>query len=150
MTNRANVDEVAPAVRAAVLRLARRLRVERDQGALSNNKVAVLSHLAKVGRSTPSRIAQAERQRPQSLTRVFAELETAGLIERRPAGEDARQTVLTITPAGGAALDADMARRDEWIAAGMRGLGDTELGVLWLAAGILDRLADPSAHVVAR
>lgn len=144
MTSPIDPTEVAPAVRAAVLRLGRRLRLERDRAALSNNKVAVLSHLAKVGSTTPSRIARAERQQLQSLTRVFADLEAEGLIERRQAGDDARQAVLTITPAGSAALDADMALRDEWLATAMRDLGDTDLGVLRLAAGILDRLADRS------
>ncbi len=144
MTSFIDPAEVAPAVRAAVLRLGRRLRLERDRAALSNNKVAVLSHLSKTESSTPSRIARAERQHVQSLTRVFADLEAEGLIERRRAGDDARQAELAITPAGSAALDADMGARDAWLARAMRGLSDTDLGVLRLAADILDRLADRS------
>ena len=135
--------EIAPALRAGVLRLARRLRVERDQSALSNAKVAVLSHLARVGASTPSRISRDERQQPQSLTRVFAELEIYGLIDRHPDEGDGRQSVLALTEQGREALRADMALRDRWLADAMSGLTPTELGVLALAATIIDRIGEP-------
>jgi DNA-binding MarR family transcriptional regulator len=136
--------DVAPALRAGVLRLARRLRVERDRSALSNAKVAVLSHLARVGESTPLRVSREERQQPQSLTRVFAELEAGGLIDRRPDGKDGRQSVLTLTGTGRASLAADMALRDRWLSEALTGLSTTELGVLMLAAGIIERIGETS------
>lgn len=135
-------EDVAPVLRAGVLRLARRLRVERDRSALSNAKVAVLSHLARVGASSPSRISRDERQQPQSLTRVFAELEADGLIERHPDTGDGRQSVLALTENGRAALAADMQLRDRWLAGAMSGLSPTELGVLALAAGIIERIGE--------
>ncbi len=138
----AGPQEIAPALRAGVLRLARRLRVERDRSALSNNKIAVLSHLARVGVSSPSRISRVERQHPQSLTRVFADLESGGLVERLPDPADARRRVLRLTAEGRAALDADMQLRDEWLAAVLAELEPGELQVLGAAAGILDRLGD--------
>ena len=136
-------EDVAPVLRAGVLRLARRLRVERDRSALSNAKIAVLSHLARVGTSSPSRISRDERQQPQSLTRVFAELEAGGLIERRPDADDGRQSMLALTEGGRAALAADMRLRDRWLADAMSGLSPTELGVLVLAAGIIERIGEP-------
>ena len=132
-------------LRAGVLRLARRLRVERDRSALSNAKVAVLTHLARVGASTPSRISRDERQQPQSLTRVFAELEADGLIARQPDEHDGRRWVLEITDKGREALTEDMAVRDRWLADAMGGLSPTELGVLILAAGIIERIGEPDA-----
>jgi DNA-binding MarR family transcriptional regulator len=126
-----------------VLRLARRLRVERDRSALSNAKVAVLSHLARVGASTPSRISRDERQQPQSLTKVFAALEADGLIDRHPDTVDGRQSVLALTEPGRAALAADMALRDRWLTDAISGLTATELGVLALAATIIERIGDP-------
>lgn len=134
---------MAPPLRAGVLRLARRLRVQRDRSALSNAKVAVLSHLARERISTPSRISRDERQQPQSLTRVFAELAAEGLIDRHPDSGDGRQTVLRLTEAGQAALDTDMALRDRWLTEAIRGLTATELGVLALAAAIMERIGDP-------
>jgi DNA-binding MarR family transcriptional regulator len=134
---------VAPALRAGVLRLARRLRVERDRSALSNAKVAVLSHLARLGTSTPARISRDERQQPQSLTRVLAELESDGLIDRRPDPGDGRRSVLSLTEPGRAALRADMTLRDRWLVDAIGGLSATELGVLALAAPIIERIGDP-------
>jgi DNA-binding MarR family transcriptional regulator len=131
---------VAPAVRSAVLRIARRLRVERDQSALSNNKVAILSHLAREGDSTPSRISVEERQHLQSLTRPLAELESAGLISRAPDGTDGRRSVLRLTPAGRAAFDADMRLRDQWLHQELNGLGPDQLRLLAEAAAVLDQL----------
>ncbi len=135
-------EDVAPVLRAGVLRLARRLRVERDRSALSNAKVAVLSHLARVGVSSPSRISRDERQQPQSLTRVFAELKAGGLIERHPDTGDGRQSMLALTERGRAALAADMQLRDRWLTDAMNGLSPTELGVLALAAGIIERIGE--------
>ena len=104
---------MAPLVRFAVLRLARRLRVGRDQSALSNNKIAVLGHLARRGTSSPSRISTEENQRPQSLTRPITELEKAGLIERISDTTDARRSLLKLTADGREAFEADMRLRDE-------------------------------------
>lgn len=144
--NQEKPEEVAPVLRAGVLRLARRLRVERDRSALSNAKIAVLSHLARVGASTPSRISRDERQQPQSLTRVFAEMEADGLIERHPDADDGRQSVLALTEGGRAALAADMELRDRWLTDAMSGLSPTEVGVLALAAGIIERIGEPGGR----
>ena len=132
---------VAERTRGAVGRLARRLRAERPADALSSNKVGVLSHLYRFGASSPGDIAAAERQRPQSLTRVFAELESAGLVARAPNESDRRGAVLALTAAGGEALRRDMGHRDAWLADALEELSDREVDVLGLAAGIMDRLA---------
>lgn len=138
-------EMVAPVLRAAVLRLARRLRVERDRSALSNNKIAILSHLAREGESTPSRISVDERQHPQSLSRPLAELEDAGLIARAPDTADGRRSVLRLTEKGRAEFDADMRLRDRWLSEALEGLDAERLQVLTEAAGILDQLGGPRA-----
>jgi DNA-binding MarR family transcriptional regulator len=96
----------------------------------------------------PSRqVAAAERQQPQSLTRVFAELELAGLIIRARSEQDRREAVLSLTEAGTAALAQDMAARDAWLAAALERLSETELGVLLLAADLMDRVAGAAVTV---
>ncbi|QLJ04746.1 MarR family transcriptional regulator [Streptomyces sp. NEAU-sy36] len=130
----------AAALRRAVVRINRRLRQEHGEGGLSPNQLAVLGHLQAHGSATPGRIAARERQRPQSLTRVFAELEAAGLIVREPDPDDRRQSVLTLTEAGRRTLERDMAERDIWLAAALSTLGETERGVLTLAGALLERL----------
>src|SRR3954454_1680962 len=102
-------------IRTGAIRLGRRLRAERPQGSLSGTAVSVLSHLHREGPSTPSAIAQAEHQRPQSLTRTFRELEGAGLIRRTVDPSDRRGAVLTLTGDGRSALARDMASRDAWL-----------------------------------
>ncbi|MGR6917724.1 MarR family winged helix-turn-helix transcriptional regulator [[Actinomadura] parvosata] len=136
-------EAMAPRLRAAVLRLARRLRVDRERSALSNNKIAVLSHLAREGESTPSRISRDERQHPQSLTRVFAELAADGLIERVVDPDDGRRSRLRLTPAGRKAFEEDMALRDRWLAAALHGFTPDELRLLDDAARLLDRIGVP-------
>lgn len=123
-------------------RLARRLRAERPPDALSTNKIRVLSHLRRYGASSPGEIAAAERQQPQSLTRVFAELEVAGLVRRTPDTADRRVAVLELTGAGAQALRRDMAYGEAWLTAALEDLTDLEVEVLDLAAGIMDRLAE--------
>ena len=130
----------AAALRRAVVRINRRLRQERGEGGLSPNQLAVLGYLQAHGSATPGRIAARERQRPQSLTRVFADLEAEGLIVREPDPNDRRQSVLTLTEAGRRALERDMAERDIWLAAALSTLGETERGVLALTGALLERL----------
>ncbi|MGW7241122.1 MarR family winged helix-turn-helix transcriptional regulator [Streptomyces sp. NPDC054804] len=132
----------AARIRRAVLRFNRRLRQERGDGSLSPNQLSVLGHLYRHGPSTPGEVAAAERQRPQSLTRVFAELETEGLVGRAPDPSDRRQSVLSLTGAGRRALEADMDQRDAWLAEAFGTLSETERGVLSLAAAVLERLVD--------
>jgi DNA-binding MarR family transcriptional regulator len=133
--------ETAELTRGAVARLARRLRVERPADALSSNKVGVLSQLHRLGPSSPGEIATAEHQQPQSLTRVFAELESDGLVRRKPNEADRRGAVLELTSAGTTVLRQDMAHRDAWLTSALDSLTDLEVEVLRLAAGIIDRLA---------
>jgi len=133
---------IASDTRRGVIRLARRLRAERSPDALSANKVGVLGHLYRHGPSTPGEITAAERQRPQSLTRVFAELEAAGLISRTRSELDHRESLLDLTPPGRAVLTSDMAERDRWLASAIAGLSETEAQVLRLAAALMEGLAD--------
>jgi DNA-binding MarR family transcriptional regulator len=132
----------AARVRRGIMRLNRRLRQERGDGSLSSNQLGVLGHLHRNGAATPGEIAAAARPRPQSLTRVFAELEAEGLVVRRPDTVDRRQSVLRLTEAGRRALERDMAERDAWLARALASLGETERGVLTLAAALMERLAD--------
>ena len=128
-------------LRRGTVRLARRLRAERPATALSANKIAVLAHLHRVGESTPGQIAEAERQRPQSLTRTFTELESAGLITRTRSAHDRRASVLGLTPEGLRALAADMADRDAWLRHALADLTEAEVDLLRIAGRLMDRLA---------
>src|SRR6266536_536290 len=136
-------DDDARTVRRAVLRLSRRLQSERAPNALSMAKISVLGHLARRGDMTPGELAAADRLKPQSLTRVLAELDEEGLVRRTPDPADRRQRRLALTAAGRRALRSDMRRRDAWLATAMADrLNGTERDLLRLAAPLLERLAD--------
>jgi DNA-binding MarR family transcriptional regulator len=132
----------AAQIRRGTVRLNRRLRQERADGGLSPNQLGVLGHLRRHRAATPGEVAAAERQQPQSLTRVFAELEADGLIAREPGTTDRRQSVLTLTADGRHALERDMAERDAWLATALGTLSETEREVLRLAGALMERLAD--------
>ncbi|GAA2033852.1 hypothetical protein GCM10009839_37920 [Catenulispora yoronensis] len=138
----AHRDPVASALRQATVRLARRVRTVRSTGALSTNKISVLSHLYRHGPSTPGDVAASDRQQPQSLTRVFAELERDGLVVRDTAPDDRRQSIITITDTGRRALELDVAERDAWLTDALAPLTATEREVLRLAAALMERIAD--------
>jgi DNA-binding MarR family transcriptional regulator len=139
------VIEDAEEIRRAIFRLARRLRAARPSGGLSPNKLGVLAHLYRRGPATPGALAAAEHQQPQSLTRVFSELEREALIGRRPSGQDRRKLILEITAAGRKALAQDMAARDLWLASALPTLTEAEQLVLRLAANLIDRIVDADA-----
>jgi DNA-binding MarR family transcriptional regulator len=89
----------AARLRAAVLRLARRLR-KHDLAGLTPSQ---LSTLSSVGQSGPVRLgdlAAAERIAPSTLTRLVNVLEDRGYLLRQPAPDDARAYLVTVTAAG--------------------------------------------------
>lgn len=131
----------AAVIRHAVIRLAHRLRVERPQDGISPTKLAVLALLHRNGATTPGEIATMQRQQPQSLTRLFAELEADGMIEKCRGHQDRRQVLLEILPRGRAALGRNMAGRDAWLAQALSVLSETEQEVVRLAAPLMVRLA---------
>ncbi|MFE5327480.1 MarR family winged helix-turn-helix transcriptional regulator [Embleya sp. NPDC056575] len=134
------------AIRRGITAVAGRMRASRSADALSSNKVVVLGRLLRHGPCTPGELAAAEHQQPQSLTRVFAELARDGLLTRARDARDGRQSVLTLTPAGRAALVRDAAERDAWLAGAMGSLTETERQVLRLAADLMRRMAGDGAN----
>lgn len=132
-------------IRQGATRLARRLRAERPSRELSLGKLGVLADLNGQATVTVGALAAAANQRPQSLTRLLAELASDGLLTRTRDERDHRQILLQITPAGREALRRDMAGRDEWLTGALKHLSVTELGVLRLAARLMDRLAELEA-----
>jgi DNA-binding MarR family transcriptional regulator len=90
-----------------------------------------------------TRLAQEERLQPQSLSRLIAQLDKAGLIKRRQGEEDRRTLILEITAAGRQVLSRDMNARREWLEGAMRRVlvpGEREM--LAHAAVAMLRLAD--------
>lgn len=132
---------LASELRTTVMRLARRLRNQRAESAMTLGPLAALGSLDRHGPMAPSELAALERVQPPSMTRILAKLEEAGLVTREPHPTDRRQVVVAVSDAGKEMLHADRRRRDAWLAQRMRDLSSDEREVLRRAAGVLDKLA---------
>jgi DNA-binding MarR family transcriptional regulator len=137
----------ATAIRHAVTALAARARAERA-GLLSLNQTAVLGRVVVHGPITPGEVAGQLGMLPQSLTRTFAALENAGYLRRTPDPADGRQSLLLATTEGRAAIRAEMAPRDRWLARAMAAvLSPEERDQLAHCAELMDRLAEFESDV---
>lgn len=139
----AATTEAARALHGSVGRLSRQLLAARGAGSLSVSKLDALGYLLREGPCTATELAAYLRIQPQSLTRLLAALALHGLVERRPDEVDRRQIQIAITGRGTAALRADVRERGVRLAQAMaKTLTPAEQGILALASGLIDRLAD--------
>lgn len=142
MPGKAPHPDAVALIARAVLQLGRRLRAERPEGSVSLSALGILATLHRLGPLAAADLAKAERLKPQSLTRLIADLEKSGLIERQRDQIDRRQLIIGITASGRGALAHDMAARRKWLATAMeRLLSDTEQRQLTRASGLMLRLA---------
>lgn len=95
-----DTEHCAVRLRAAVMQLARQLRSDMQRDGLSVSILSALGQLYRDGPMTPTELARREGVKLQSLTRLLAELEFEGWIERKASTSDARQSVLSISRQG--------------------------------------------------
>lgn len=107
--------ESIPELRLGLLRLSRRLRQERPLDALTPSQVAVLATLVRQGPSTPGQIAEGERIKPPSVTRILASLEDEGLITREPDPQDGRQVIINLTERAQTRIAASREAKNVWL-----------------------------------
>jgi DNA-binding MarR family transcriptional regulator len=137
---RADAD-LASSLRLSVMRLARRLRLEKSSDALSMNQLATLGTLNRCGAMTVGELARIERVKPPSMTRTVNSLDEAGLVTRRPHPTDGRQVVVDLTPVARQVLDEDRRRRDAWLARRLTALSPEQRAALRDVAPLLEELA---------
>jgi DNA-binding MarR family transcriptional regulator len=135
-------EGLAAELRLSVMRLRRRLAVERDPGnELSLPQMTVLGSLHRLGELTIGQLAAREMVQPPSMTRTVNCLEEGGYVVRRPGDSDGRQVLVSLSDLGLQTLLADRERRDAWLAHRLAELTPDERDVLRRAAPLLDRLA---------
>ncbi|HEY4314380.1 MAG TPA: MarR family transcriptional regulator [Actinomycetes bacterium] len=132
--------ELASSMRVSVMRLSRRLRVERADHGLTLTQISVLATLDRHGPLTPRELAQHERVQPPSMTRTLAGLEERALIVRTPHASDGRQHLISLAAPAAALLREDRRRRDAWLVQRLAELTQAERDVLRAAAPIIDRI----------
>ena len=134
----------ANALRRGVSRLARRLRSLRSDEEIAGAKLSLLARLHRAGRPMiAADIARAERLKPQSLTRIIAELDALGFIRREHDSFDHRQVLIDIAPRGSRHLALHAIRQNAWLAQAIAtSLTPAEREMLRIASELMDKLAD--------
>src|SRR3954463_11775619 len=108
------MPDLASRLRLDISRMARRLRQEAG-AELSPSQTAALVTIERHGPLTPSELAERERVRRPTVTRVLARLEGTGLVGGRAHPRDRRSSLVSISGDGRALLEAARARKDAYL-----------------------------------
>jgi DNA-binding MarR family transcriptional regulator len=135
------LEETAAHLRLVITRTARRMRQEAGSELRAPNASA-LTTVELHGPITPSELADIERVKRPTATRILRGLEEEGLIERTPDPNDGRSALISLTGEGRERLRRLRQRKNAYLARRMRGLESGEVEVLERAAEILERLLE--------
>jgi DNA-binding MarR family transcriptional regulator len=136
----AGPDFDAARLRVAVLRLSRRLR-KHDLAGLTPSQLSTLSYVGSSGPVRLGDLAAAERIAPSTLTRLVNVLESRGYVQRQPAPDDARASLVSVTDSGLAALQRIRAEGTAMLAEILQTLPPHQLAALEVALPALESLA---------
>jgi DNA-binding MarR family transcriptional regulator len=134
-------EELAPRLRWAITRMARRLRQEAGTD-LGPSQTAALATVERHGPLSPSELAELERIKRPTATRILRHLEEAGLVERVKDPDDGRGSILTVTPDGRAHLKRLRARKTAYLASRLDKLPAEDRRTLERAAELLEGMLE--------
>lgn len=138
-----DTEQCAIRLRAAVMHLSRQLRSDMQRDGLSVSILSALGQLYRGGAMSPTELARREGVKLQSLTRLLAELEFEGWIERKASASDARQSVLSISRHGIKRLGAAVKGGELSLAKAIETrLSEEEQALLLRACTLLDTLGE--------
>ncbi|MCK0172667.1 MarR family winged helix-turn-helix transcriptional regulator [Mycolicibacterium sp. F2034L] len=129
----------------AVIRLARQLRFRRAESPISLSQLSALVTLDKEGSMTPGALAERERVRPPSMTRVIASLVDLGYVERTAHPDDGRQVLVSVSAAGAELIEAERRASQEWLKRRLDRLDPEQRATLLTAANLMTAIVDQSA-----
>jgi DNA-binding MarR family transcriptional regulator len=127
----------------AIARTARKLRQEAG-GGLSPTSTAALATIHRHPYLTPSELAARERIQRPTATRLIANLEAEGLIERVTDPADRRSCLLSLTARGTELLHEIRTRKDAFLAERLRRLSAEDRATLRRASELLEGLLEDS------
>jgi DNA-binding MarR family transcriptional regulator len=146
VTTSESVAEIAAGLRLAIVRTSRRLRQDalaaEGQGVLSPTLNSALATIDLHGPLTPSEIAERERIRRPTATRIVTSLVDLGLASRTPDPADGRGCLIATTADGAALMKRLRKRKNAYLAKRMRRLDPDDVEALARASEILERLLD--------
>src|SRR6188472_3043872 len=134
-------EELAPRLRWTITRLARRLRQEAGTD-LGPSQVAALATIERHGPLSPSELADAERIKRPTATRILGHLEEAALVARVRDPEDGRGSIVSITAAGRTHLKRLRARKTAYLASRLDRLPAEDRRTLERAAELLEGMLE--------
>jgi DNA-binding MarR family transcriptional regulator len=141
MQTSSQASQVASRLRLAVARTARRLRQEAG-GGLSPTLSAALATTDRQGPLTPSELADRERVKRPTATRLLATLEEGGLVARTSDPSDRRSSLIAITPEGRELMRTLRTRKDAYLVRRLAKLTADERATLAQAADLLERMLE--------
>jgi DNA-binding MarR family transcriptional regulator len=134
-------EELAPRLRLAVTRMARRLRQEAGAD-LGPSQTAALATVQHHGPLSPSELAEVERIKRPTATRIVRHLEEAGLVERVRDPEDGRASILSVTAEGRALLRRLRERKTAYLAKRLAAMDPDDRRTLERAADLLEGMLE--------
>ena len=136
-----NLAETAAHLRLVINRAARRMRQEAGTE-LRASHASALTSVELHGPLTPSELAEIERIKRPSATRILRGLEEEGLVVRTPDPKDGRSALISLTGEGRERLRRLRQRKNAYLARRMRDLDPGDVATLERAAEILERLLE--------
>jgi DNA-binding MarR family transcriptional regulator len=121
--------------------MARRMRQEAGTD-LGPSQVAALATIERQGPLSPSGLAELERIKRPTATRILRHLEEAGLVERIQDPDDGRGAILSITAAGRTHLRRLRARKTAYLATRLDKLDAEDRRTLERAAELLEGMLE--------
>jgi DNA-binding MarR family transcriptional regulator len=140
-TSSETLEEIAAHLRLVIGRTARRLRQEAGNE-LGASTASALTTVELHGPLTPSELAEIERVKRPTATRILRGLEEERLVARTPDPNDGRSTLISLTAEGRERLRRLRGRKNAYLARRMRSLDAAEVATLERAAQILERLLE--------
>jgi DNA-binding MarR family transcriptional regulator len=139
---KSTISELAALLRPSLLRLTRLIRNQRVDMSVTLTQISAMSTLAKRGPMSAGELAACERVQPPSMTKVLANLEERGLVQRQAHPADRRQAIISVTDAGLELLESERRSRDAWLCQRLAELTADERAMLLNAIPVLDKLAE--------
>jgi len=136
-----DVAELASHLRLSVFRLARKLRRE-GESEITQSRLAALSTIEAHGSMTAGALATHEQIQRPTCTRIIADLQGLGLIDRVTDPVDGRVAWVHATPEGRRLLQRVRLRRNVYLAKRLKRLPAEDLDTLARAASILEDLVE--------
>lgn len=94
---------------------------------------------------TPGALAERERVRPPSMTRLITSLTEVGLVARTAHPADGRQVLVSVSPEGVELIEAERRASQDWLLARLSRLDDDQRKTLLRAADLMSAIVDESA-----